>query len=118
MISNERKWPSQNRPYQPYKKPYPVQRQMDSRYEAPQQPRPYVREDTIKSAEIQIERKHFLVMLKENPRGRFLRISEEVAGRMNSIIVPAAGFADFQKLLGEMVEISEKTPLPSPLPEA
>lgn len=35
-------------------------------------------EETIKSERIQIERKLFLFTLKENPRGRFLRITEDV----------------------------------------
>jgi hypothetical protein len=78
----------------------------------PRQPRPYVPEDTLKTAEIQIERKHFLLMLKENARGRFVRIAEDVGGRNNSIIIPAAGLADFQKLLAEMVKASEQTPPP------
>ena len=43
---------------------------------SPQSPGPFVQEDTLKSDLIQIERKSFLLTLKENPRGRFLRITE------------------------------------------
>jgi len=46
-----------------------------------QPPRPLVQEDTLKSEQIHIERKSFLLTLKENPRGRFLRITEEVGGK-------------------------------------
>jgi hypothetical protein len=100
MISNERTWPSQRRPYRPpYRQPY-----------APQPPRPYVQEDTLKSGHIQIERKSFLLTLKENPRGRFLRISEEVAGKRNGIIVPATGLSEFKRLLDEMVQASNELP--------
>jgi PurA ssDNA and RNA-binding protein len=45
----------------------------------------------IEARELQIERKHFYVELRENERGRFLRITEEAHGRRNSIIVPSTG---------------------------
>src|ERR1700761_3390547 len=54
-------------------------------------PKPVVAEDTLKSVEIQIERKAFILTLKENPRGRFLRITEDVAGRRDTIIIPSTG---------------------------
>ena len=94
MISNERPSPFGRRPYG--------------------QPKPPVNEDTLKSEKIQIERKTFLFTLKENPRGRFLRITEDVGGRRDTIIVPSTGLEDFKKLLDEMVkasaELPEKTP--------
>ena len=100
MISNERPSPFHRQPYrQPYHQPY-----------APQPPRPFVQEDTLKTGEIQIERKFFVLTLKENPRGRFLRISEEVGGKRNSIIIPSTGLADFKKLVDEMVKASDKIP--------
>ena len=40
--------------------------------------------------------------LKENPRGRFLRITEDVAGRRDTIIVPAPGLEEFRRMLEEM----------------
>jgi hypothetical protein len=90
MISNER--PSQR----------------DDRPHA--QPRETAGEETIKTERIQIERKMFVVALKENPRGRFLRITEDVHGRHNSIIVPASGLEDFKKLLDEMAKVLAQTP--------
>lgn len=89
MISNERPSPFHR---QPYRQPYQ------------QQPRPFVQEDTLKSSEIQIERKFFVVTLKENPRGRFLRITEEVGGKRNTIIIPATGLDNFNRVLTEMVQ--------------
>jgi hypothetical protein len=101
MISNERPSPSYRQPYrQPYHQPY-----------AQPPPRPFVQEDTLKSEQIQIERKSFVLTLKENPRGRFLRISEEVGGKRNSIIIPATGLEDFKRLLDEMVVSSNELPL-------
>ena len=75
------------------------------------QPRPPVQEDTIKSGEVQIERKKFVLTLKENLRGRFLRITEDAGGRQNTIIIPSTGLAEFQKLLDEMVKASNELPL-------
>ena len=116
MISNERHWPVSSRPFQrqPYQ-PY---------YERPQQvqPRPTLREDTIQMRELQIERKNFRVMLKENPRGKFVRISEETNGRFNSIMIPCDGLKDFLKMLEEIVESADSIPAtagplePQPLP--
>src|SRR5271170_3271654 len=92
MISNERPSPYGHQPRQ---------------YGAPKPP---VNEDTLKSAEVQIERKMFVFTLKENPRGRFLRITEDVGGRRDTIIIPSTGLEDFKKLLDEMVKASAETP--------
>jgi hypothetical protein len=72
--------------------------------------KPPSNEETLKSDKVQIERKTFLFSLKENPRGRFLRITEDVGGRRDSIIIPAPGLEDFRKLLDEMVRTSAETP--------
>ena len=104
MISNERPSPYGRRPYQ------------SQGYGAPkyaqQQPRPQVVEDTLKSGEIQIERKNFVFSLKENPRGRFLRITEDVGGRRDTIIIPAPGLEDFKRLLDDMVRAAGEIPPP------
>jgi len=74
------------------------------------QPKPPVNEDTLKSDKVQIERKTFVFTLKENPRGRFLRITEDVGGRRDTIIIPSTGLEDFKKLLDEMVKASGELP--------
>ena len=105
MISNERPSPYGRRPYQgqpSYNQGYGA-----SKYA---QPRPPVAEDTLKSAEVQIERKNFVFTLKENPRGRFLRITEDVGGRRDTIIIPSTGLAEFKKILDEMVKASDEIP--------
>ena len=48
--------------------------------------------------------------LKDNPRGRFLRITEDVNGRRDNIIIPATGLDDFADLVAEMAKTSEATP--------
>jgi hypothetical protein len=95
MISNDRSAPYGNRPYGEH--PHGS-------------PKPPVAEDTLKSAKIQIERKTFVLALKENTRGRFLRITEDVGGRRDTIIIPAPGLEDFKKLVEEMVQASAEIP--------
>ena len=90
MISNDRPSPFGNRPYG--------------------SPKPPVNEETLRSDKVQIERKTFLFSLKENPRGRFLRITEDVGGRRDTIIIPAPGLDEFKKLLDEMVRAASETP--------
>jgi hypothetical protein len=94
MISNERPSPYGHRPFGT--------------------PKPPVNEDTLKSDKIQIERKTFVFTLKENPRGRFLRITEDVAGRRDTIIIPAPGLEDFRKLLEAMAKASAEIPSKQP----
>jgi hypothetical protein len=61
-------------------------------------------EEVLKSEKIAVERKSFFFDLKENPRGRFLRITEDVNGRRDTIIIPAPGLEDFRKALDAMIE--------------
>lgn len=63
-------------------------------------------DDSLKSEKIQVERKQFFFDLKENPRGRFLRITEDVKGRRDTIILPIAGLEDFRAVLDKMIEFN------------
>ena len=73
-------------------------------------PKPPVNEDTLKTEKLQVERKTFILTLRENPRGRFLRITEDVGGRRDSVIIPSTGLDDFKKVIDEMVKASNETP--------
>jgi hypothetical protein len=64
-------------------------------------------EDGIASDKIQIERKNFFFDLKENRRGILLRITEEVRGHRDTIIVPATGLRDFADALNKMIDVIE-----------
>jgi hypothetical protein len=108
MISNERPSPYGRRPYQSH----------GFGGQGYGSPKPHVQEDTLKSGEVQIERKTFVFTLKENPRGRFLRITEDVGGRRDTIIIPSTGLEDFKKLLVEMVKAAEDIPQKNPNPES
>lgn len=61
-------------------------------------------EETLKTAQIQVERKIFIFTLKENPRGRFLRITEDVGGRRDTIILPATGIVEFKRVIDDMLK--------------
>jgi len=65
--------------------------------------RQYTRDNVLESRELQVERKFFRFEVRENDRGRFLRITEENQGRRNTIIVPDSGFADFAKVVAEVL---------------
>ncbi len=72
--------------------------------------KPNIVEETLQTEKVQIERKTFIFTLRENPRGRFLRITEDVNGRRDAIIVPATGLEDFKKVIEEMLKTSDATP--------
>lgn len=65
-------------------------------------------DDMIFSDRIQIERKQFFFDLKENPRGRFLRITEDVGGRRDTIIVPATGLDQFVEAINHAIDASRE----------
>ncbi|NJK92443.1 MAG: PUR family DNA/RNA-binding protein [Blastochloris sp.] len=70
-------------------------------------------EHAIKSEKIVVERKQFFFDLKENDRGRFLKITEDVNGRRDTIIIPSPGLADFVRILDEMLEYDEENEYPA-----
>jgi hypothetical protein len=72
--------------------------------------KPPVNEETLKTAKIQIERKTFVLALKENSRGRFLRITEDVGGRRDTVIIPAPGLEEFRALLDEIIKAAAEIP--------
>ncbi len=70
------------------------------------------------SEQIQIERKVFSFSLRENPRGRFLRITEDVGGRRDTIIIPSTGLPQVVALLNRVVEADEEAGPPLIAPES
>lgn len=65
-------------------------------------------ENVLKSAKIGVERKLFFFDLKENDRGRFLRITEDVNGRRDTIIIPSTGLDNFAQALNEIIEFQQQ----------
>ena len=62
----------------------------------------------VPSQSLRVERKQFTFELKENPRGQFLRITEEVGGRRDAIIIPLSGVEQFRDTLDEVIRASQK----------
>lgn len=60
--------------------------------------------DPLASEKIAVDRKIFFLDLKENNRGRFLKITEDVGGRRDTIMLPAEAFQDFAEALLRLVE--------------
>ena len=60
-------------------------------------------DDVLKSESIAVERKNFVFDLRENPRGRFLRITEDANGRRDSIVIPAPGLEEFRRALDDII---------------
>ncbi|HEY1170915.1 MAG TPA: RNA-binding protein [Verrucomicrobiae bacterium] len=110
MISNERPSPYGYRPSHGH-------HSHSHHHHSHSGPKPPSNEETLRTEKIQIERKTFIMTLKENPRGRFLRITEDVGGRRDTIIIPATGLEDFKKVVEEMVNTSAETPLKTEAPE-
>ena len=57
-------------------------------------------DEPLASEKIQVDRKVFFLDLKENQRGRFLKITEDVSGRRDTIMLPASGFQEFVEEIG------------------
>src|ERR1700733_3210817 len=60
--------------------------------------------ETLAEGKLVLEYKTFLFSLRENQRGRVLRISEVANGRFNTIMIPASGLEDVRQILDEMVK--------------
>ena len=69
---------------------------------------PHRTEDPLASERIQVERKIFFLDLKENERGRFLKITEDVSGRRDTIMLPASALQEFVEALSRIVDIEQR----------
>ena len=60
------------------------------------------------SEQVQIERKLFSFDLRENPRGRFLKITEDVGGRRDAIIIPATGLEQVREIIDHAIHANDE----------
>ena len=65
-------------------------------------------DDPLASEKVQVDRKVFFLDLKENQRGRFLKITEDVGGRRDTIMLPASAFQQFLEALARIVDIEQR----------
>ena len=61
--------------------------------------------EPLASEKITVDRKIFFLDLKENARGRFLKITEDVGGRRDTIMLPSAAFRDFADALERLINL-------------
>lgn len=73
--------------------------------------KPNLQEETLKVEKLHIERKTFVFTLKENPRGRFVRITEDVSRRRETIIIPITGLEEFKKAIETMAKAASEIPV-------
>ena len=60
-------------------------------------------EKSLARRELQIERKQLTVEIRENFRGRFLRITERCGGKTNVVIIPDTGINEFNAALDAVI---------------
>ena len=70
-------------------------------------------ENELFTEQVQIERKLLTFNLRENPRGRFLRVTEDVGGRRDTIIIPATGLQQVRDIIDRAFAADRKSG-PSP----
>lgn len=74
-------------------------------------------EEELTTSQVQVERKIFNLSLRQNPRGRFLKITEDVGGRRDTVIIPSTGLVQIRDALDQIIKADDAAgPLPPPLP--
>ena len=63
------------------------------------------------SEKVFADRKIFFMDLKENDRGRFVKITEDVRGRRDTIMLPAEALDDFLEALNRVADHEEEMDL-------
>ena len=66
----------------------------------------------IASEKIAAGRKIFFLDFKENSRGRVLKITEDVNGRRDTIMVPVEALDDFYEAIGRILDADDASPPP------
>ena len=73
-------------------------------------------DEELLTEQTQIERKLFSFALRENPRGRFLKITEDVGGRRDTIIIPSTGLSRVREILEKIISADDKAGPPKETP--
>lgn len=63
--------------------------------------------EPLASEKVVVDRKIFFLDLKENARGRFLKITEDVGGRRDTIMLPSTAFHEFSEALAKLTEYEQ-----------
>jgi hypothetical protein len=73
-------------------------------------------EITLKDATLNLGSTNYLFLLRANPRGLFLRITEKSADAFGCLIIPAPGLEPIQRMLAKLILIAQAAPPPDSLP--
>jgi hypothetical protein len=65
------------------------------------------RDEPLHTEKIVTDRKVFFLDLKENDRGRFVKITEDVRGRRDTIMVPEEVLDDFIDALHDIADVND-----------
>lgn len=71
-------------------------------------------DEMIATHRIKVERKLFYVDVMENMKGRFVRITEDVRGRRDRVVIPETGVAEIGRILSEVAAEYEFPDLEEP----
>lgn len=63
-------------------------------------------ETQLFSERVQIERKQFFFEFKENANGRFLKVTEDVGGHRDTIIIPASGLPLLRETIDHVMAVN------------
>jgi hypothetical protein len=63
--------------------------------------------EPLASERFAVERKVFFLDLKENDRGRFMKITEDVGGHRDTILLPAEVFGAFAQAFAKLMEFDQ-----------
>jgi hypothetical protein len=66
--------------------------------------------EILLSKEMKAGQRTLVVALKENAHGRFLALCEKPGAGHQTVVIPAEGFEDFQRILADMVDAAGKIP--------
>ncbi|MGJ8695694.1 MAG: RNA-binding protein [Verrucomicrobiaceae bacterium] len=67
-----------------------------------------MQQDVLHTEKIIADRKIFFLDLKENQRGRVVKITEDVGGNRDTIMVPAEILGDFIAALSDIKETADQ----------
>lgn len=62
-------------------------------------------DELIAGEKIRVERKVFFIDLKRNHQGYFLKITEDVNGRRDTVIIPSTGVHEFVRAVTELSQM-------------
>ena len=65
-------------------------------------------QEVLHTEKILADRKIFFLDLKENARGRVVKITEDVSGNRDTIMVPAEILGDFSEALTDIKETADQ----------